>query len=353
MDGKRRKLMLLAVLLAALAALAFSGTALAGTPPRGDTTLPADLSATFLPAPVPVAAPAPVSGTGSGSPTGSGESGPPGPGMLFSLPGIFTARLGNGLQTTVTVPLGKQQVDVTLTTQDWANYNVGAASPNGGPTLQTTGVSRTPTGVQMEDAHLTLPGLDAAVSVSGLATGPSGLDWDNLTLSKNQVKLGDGVTISGVTTNVGGPSKHHSSNLTAQVDVQGQALQASGAWNFGYDGVAKQTNATLQNGSVALHTNGMNVSMTGVSYAADGGFACQKATVTLPNAGLEGTMTGITVEDGVFDFQQVEASFTPAPGTAAPSDRAQLSRFRVNVTKSGGGYTVTTETQFAAPGAGQ
>jgi hypothetical protein len=351
MDGKRCKLAVLAVLLAALAALAFSNTALAGTPSGGDTTLPADLSATFLPAHVPVAAPAPVSGVGS--PAGSGESGPTGPGLLFSLPGILTARLGNGLQTTVTVPMGKQQMAVTLSTQDWTNYNVGAAAPNGGPALQTTGISRTPTGVQMEGAHLTLPALDATVSVNGLATRPSGLDWDNLTLSKNEVKLGDAVTISGVTTNLGGPSKNYDSNVTGQVDVHGQALQASGAWNFAYDGVAKQTNATLQNGSLALQMGGMNMDMTGVSYGANGGFACQKATVTLPNTGLEGTMTGITVEDGVFDFQQVEASFTPAPGTTASSDRAQLSRFRVNVTKSGGGYTVTTETQFAAPAAGQ
>ncbi len=224
------------------------------------------------------------------------------------------------------------------TTAGLSDFGLAVDTPS--VNAQVAGTTDPATGVALDTLAIGLPGAGADTELTGFTITSAGPDWDALTVSRDDVKLGEAVTISDLQLTVGGPSASFASQASAQVALAlGDLAYAGGQVEAVYDPATGQVNLLLSDGNAWVKTNALSIELQGI-HTGDSGTTVDTLLITSPPIGLEVTMNGVTVGGtGGLDFQEARVKVTPAGG--GPSKG-----FETVITNSGGTYTVTTTSTF-------
>jgi hypothetical protein len=193
--------------------------------------------------------------------------------------------------------------------------------------------------LSMDEARLTKPATGDSIAVSGFQFGSSGMDWDALTVSRPEMQLGNGATLSDLTLIVHGPSEGYATEGGVRVELNaGDLGHAEAQIGLMYDPSSGKFYAALSNGSATLTTDAFSVQLDGISYVGST-LIIDTVTIAVPPLRLEGEITGVTVGGGnAVDFQQAWISYLPDPAAGGAFKGVQFT-----VQKADGSYLVTTQ----------
>jgi hypothetical protein len=233
-----------------------------------------------------------------------------------------------------------------LTGSTGVGISDGQVSVNAGPVqIEATGINSTQGGLTTESAQIGVPATGATTTLTGFQVIDGQPDWDALTLTRDDIKLGNVATLSNLQVNVLGPSAGYKTEASVNLGVQlGQLAQANGQLVSVHDPSMGGFQTALHDGSVSFDAGILNATLTGVNY--------QDSTVTIDNAaiglqplGLEGEVNGITLgASGGMGFSEARIKYAPASTTAGP-----VGGFEVVVTQADGGYVMTTTSTVSIP----
>jgi hypothetical protein len=218
------------------------------------------------------------------------------------------------------------------------------AIDNPAVSAQIAGVSDPETGFALSTLSLGFPSADIATDLSGFTVSAAGTDWNAITLSRDTVTLGEAVELSDLNLTVAGPSGSYAGGASATVDLNaGDTAHVGGEIQAIYNPNTGQLDVMFNDGTAWVKTDAVNVELQGV-HTGDSGVAIDTVLITSPVAGLDVTVSGVTMggTDG--------ASFQEARIKVTPTGEGPSKGFETVVTNTGAGYTVTTTSTFTFGG---
>lgn len=181
------------------------------------------------------------------------------------------------------------------------------------PTFAVPGIFVLKFGEKAGTAELDLPALNTVGSVTGLTISPS-VNWDTVTVSQKQPAILAGVaTITEGKVTVQGANKGYNSEGSVMFKADNPSLKATGKLGFRYEAVSQRGGFTLQDASVALMTDPVKVSVTGIN-STDGGLTIDSMKLDVPAANASVTMSGYKVQNGRAEWKAINVA--NAPNTA-------------------------------------
>ena len=227
---------------------------------------------------------------------------------------------------------------------------VGLAVQDGNASVKAGPVSFDVKGMNAGAGTLTIDTAQASIPATGLSVTMDGYkmenglsDWKTVTVSQNELKLGNVASIDGLMITIPGPTTAWNTPMEASMHFQvnaGNLASAQGQLVASRNGATSETSVALQNGSVGLTVPGWTLSFDGVASAQQG-VTVDTVTMQSQATNLQAQLSGVTIgAAGGFSFQQADVKYLPT----AAADGSAVAGFQMKITKSDAGYMINTTT---------
>jgi hypothetical protein len=245
------------------------------------------------------------------------------PSEAFQLSGTFGVSY-NGLARALGV--GMSEANVTV--------NAGALN------LMLTGANTGAGTLSVGSAEAAIAATGTSLAVTGLQSGPRGLDWDTLDLKQAPISFGNALTVAPMQLRIGGSATGYSTAGLIGLDLNlGNVAAAHGELVTVVDRTTNQTQFALQNAGATVAVPGWTLALDGIDTG-PGGTSMDSFMVQATQLGLTAEVNGLAMtETGQFVFD--DATIQYAPQTSATG-------FEMQITRTDAGYVMTTTTMLPA-----
>lgn len=216
------------------------------------------------------------------------------------------------------------------------------------PTFAVPGIFVLKFGEKAGNAELDLPSLNTIGTVTGLTISPS-VNWETLTVSQKQPALLAGAaTITEGKLTVQGANKGYNSEGSILIKADSPSFKASGKLGFRYEAVSQRGGFTLQNASVAIATDPVKLSLTGMN-STDGGLTIDAVKLDVPAANANVTLSNYKVQNGRAEWKAI--SVANAANTAVQfGNVASISDMQLSVAGPANNYATVGSARLKVNG---
>jgi len=248
-------------------------------------------------------------------------------------------------------PSDALQMEATLVAgYDGLARQVGLAVQDASASVKAGPVSFDVNGINAGAGTLTIDTVQAAIPATGTSIVMDGYkmenglsDWKTVTVSQNELKLGNLASIGDIMITLPGPTTAWNTPAEASMHFQvnaGNIATVQGQLVASRNGATNQTSFALQDGNVAFAVPGWSLTFDGVA-SAEQGVTVDSVTMQSQTANLEAQLSGVTFGGGGgFTFDQADVKYLPV----ATEGGSAVAGFEMKITKSDAGYLINTTT---------
>ena len=210
--------------------------------------------------------------------------------------------------------------------------------------IALTGANSLAGGMTIDEVILTSAQRGGTVAVSGLKTGPGGMDWNALDLTMAPVAIGNAVVVSPAQVHVGGSATGYARTAVVGLAVNaGDVAQVGGNIVTNTDPATGSTQVALQNGAAQFALQGFSLGFDGMNIGPTG-TSVDTVKLQADPVGLTAQVKGLVIDpEGPAAFDSATIQYQPEGASAG-------SGFVMDITRTDAGYVMTTMTLLPVMG---